>query len=269
MALGLLAGCGGGTPPAPDGAAAGTAPEPTVAGAKPLVVGMELAYPPFEMTDTAGNPAGLSVDLARALAESMGRPLQIENIQFAGLIPALQSGRIDLIISSMTANEERAQSVAFSDPYLKTGLAMLVAEDSLVEGVEDLKGKGVKIAVKRGTTGQIYAAANLKEAELMVLDRADAAVMEVAQGRADAFVYDQMSIDQYARRNPEKTRPILEAINEEEWAIALRKGDDALREQVNAFLQKYREAGGFDRLGDRYLGEFKESFEAQGIPFVF
>lgn len=239
------------------------------AGAAPLVVGMELAYPPFEMTGPDGEPKGVSVELARALAKELGRPLQIEDIQFAGLIPALQSGRVDLVISSMTATEERAKSVAFSDSYLQTGLALLVPRHSLVEGIEDLNRKKQKVAVKAGTTGQTYAAAHLKEAEVMVFDRAEAAVLEVAQGRADAFIYDQMSVDQYARRHAKNTRPILEAFAEESWAVAMRRTDGALREQVNAFLKKFAGQGGFERLGDTYLRETKDSFQAQGVPFVF
>lgn len=256
----FLPGCGGN--------ATSSRPE-APAGPQPLIVGMELAYPPFEMTGTDGQPAGISVELAKALAADLGRPLQIEDIQFAGLIPALQSGRVDLIISSMTATEERAKSVAFSTPYLKTGLAVLVQDDSTVEGIEDLNQKGKKVAVKTGTTGQTYAAEHLKEAEIMVLDRAEAAVLEVAQGRADGFLYDQMSIDEYARRNAKTTRPILEAFSEESWAVALRKNEPELLQEVNAFLEKFTADGGFERLGDKYLQATKDSFQAQGVPFVF
>ena len=67
-----------------------------------LVVGMELAYPPFEMTDAANNPTGISVDFAKALGEELGRTVVIENMAWSGLIPALETGKIDLIISSMT-----------------------------------------------------------------------------------------------------------------------------------------------------------------------
>ena len=70
------------------------------------------------MTDTNGAPAGISVDLARALGKSLGRPVRIENLSFAGLIPALKTGKIDLIISSMTATPERAQSIALADASL-------------------------------------------------------------------------------------------------------------------------------------------------------
>ena len=74
---------------------------------KPLIVGMELAYPPFEMTDTSGKPTGVSVDLATDLAKSLGRPVVIQNTAFDGLIPALKTGKIDLVISSMAATAER------------------------------------------------------------------------------------------------------------------------------------------------------------------
>jgi polar amino acid transport system substrate-binding protein len=86
-----------------------------------LVVGMELAYPPFEMTDTQGNPSGVSVDLARELGKFLHKDVVIQNIAFDGLIPSLKTGKIDLVISSMTATSERAQSIDFSAPYLTTG----------------------------------------------------------------------------------------------------------------------------------------------------
>src|SRR5690554_2410436 len=78
-----------------------------------LVVGMELAYPPFEMTDTRNNPTGISVDFAQALADYTDRQLVIENMAWTGLLPALETGKIDLIISSMTITEERKERVDF------------------------------------------------------------------------------------------------------------------------------------------------------------
>ena len=100
---------------------------PAPAAEKKLLVGMELAYPPFEMRDERGEPAGVSVDLARALGAALGLPVEIQNLPFDGLLPALKTGKIDLILSSMTATPERAQSIDFSEPYLQTGLCLLVA----------------------------------------------------------------------------------------------------------------------------------------------
>ncbi len=238
--------------------------------AKPLVVGMELAYPPFEMTDPQGKPSGISVDLARDLALALGRPAVIENIAWDGLIPALKTGKVDLVISSMTATAERAKSIDFSDPYIATGLCLLLKKDSAVQGVKgiaDLNKPGVKVAVKKGTTGHLYATANLKNAEILVLDKESAAVLEVSQGKADAFIYDQMSTYQNWQRNKETTRAILDPFQKESWAVGLRKGNDELRGKVNAFIKDYRAKGGFDRLGDRYLKDMKDEFKRMGSAF--
>lgn len=236
---------------------------------EPLVVGMELAYPPFEMTDEGGNPTGVSVDMARALAESMGRELVVRNIPFTGLISSLKTGKIDLIISSLTVNEERARSIDFSDPYVRTGLGMLVGADSGVTTIGEADRDGRVVVVNQGTTGHSYAVANLKRARVKVLDKEQNCVMEVVQGRADAFVYDQMSIYQNWRRHPERTRAVLKPFQEESWAIGIRKGDLETRRAVNRFLAEYRRQGGFERLSDAYLTEQKKAFREMGIPFVF
>lgn len=240
-----------------------------VMAAPPLRVGMELAYPPFEMVDPRGEPAGVSVRLARALGDHLGRDVRIENIAFDGLIPALKTGRIDCIISSMTATPERSKSIAFSDPYLKTGLALLVGKSSSVEGRDDLDVAGRVVAVKKGTTAHQYAAANLERARVLVLDKESAAVLEVVQGKADAFIYDSMSVFKHHARHPETTRAVLRPFREETWAVGLRLGDEDLRKQVNAFLADFRVKGGFERLGDEFLPEQKAAFREQGIPFYF
>ena len=235
----------------------------------PLRVGMELGYPPFEMRDAQGQPTGVSVDLAKALGEKLGRPVQIENLPFDGLIPALKTSKIDLILSSMTSTPERARVIAFSDPYLQTGLCLLVGTKSEVQSAADLAKAGRTIVVKKGTTGHLYAAKNLTAAKVLVLDKEAAAVLEVTQGKADAFIYDQMSVFSHWQRNRETTRAVLVPFQKESWAIGLRPGDDALRGQVNAFLKSYRESGGFEQLGDRWLGEQKAEFKKLGIPFLF
>ena len=238
-------------------------------GRKPLRVGMDMSYPPFEMRDTQGNPAGVSVDLARALGEDCGREVEFENMPFDGLIPALKTGRVDMVISSMTATEERAQSIDFSEPYWRTGLCLLTAAKSDIRSAADLDQAGRKVAVVRATTGELWAKGSLRRAEVLSLPKETACVLEVTQGKADAFIYDQMSIFKHWQRNPDTTRPILQPFQQESWAIGLRHGNDALKSQVNEFLKSFRAAGGFDRLGDKYLKEEKEAFQKLGIPFLF
>lgn len=236
---------------------------------KPLIVGMELSYPPFEMTDPQGNPAGVSVEIAQALGKFVGRSVQIENVSYDGLIPALKTGKVDCIISSMTATAERAQSVDFSQPYLKTGLSLLVAAKSPVKSIKDLNSSARTVAVKKGTTGHQYATANLKQAKVLVLDKESAAILEVSQGKADAFIYDEMSVFQNHRRNLTSTRAILFPFKEEAWAVAVRKGNENFLGQINSFLAEFRKTGGFDKLGDKYLGEEKKIFKEMGVPFLF
>ncbi len=236
---------------------------------KKLLVGMDLGYPPFEMRDEKGAPAGVSVDLARALGAHLGRAVEIENIPFAGLIPALKTGRIDLIISSMTATPERAHSIDFSEPYLRTGLCLLVGAKTGLQSIADADRAGRAVAVVKGTTGHLYATQQFKNARVLVLDQPAACVLEVAQGKAEAFLFDQMSTLQNWRKNPDTTRALLTPFQAETWAIGVRKGRDDLRAKVNAFLAEFRAAGGFDRLGDKWLAEQKAEFQKLGVPFVF
>src|SRR6266568_3488931 len=225
--------------------AAGCSPKAT----PKLIVGMELAYPPFEMTDPQGRATGVSVDLARAFGKFLGQEIQIQNLPFDGLIPSLQTRKIDLIISSLTATPERAKSIDFSEPYLKTGLCLLVGKKSPIQSIEDMDQPGRTLAVKLGTTRHAYARQKINRASVLVLD--------------------QMSVFKSWQRHPYTTRPLLKPFQTESWAIGIRKGNPELVQKVNAFLKEFRARGGFDELGDRYLQEQKQAFRQMGIPFYF
>jgi polar amino acid transport system substrate-binding protein len=236
---------------------------------KPLVIGMELNYPPFEMTDASGTPCGVGVDMARALCAYLHRPIDIQNMPFDGLIPALKTGRIDLIISSMTATDERRKSIDFSDPYLNTGLSILLKTGSLIQGIADVDKPGVIVVVKTGTTSATYAQTHFKQATVLAFEQDSACALEVVQKRADAFIYDQMSVYQYAKKHPDMTRALLDPFQKESWAIGISKGNVELEKQVNAFLADFKAHKGFDALGDKYLKEDKEAFRQMGFPFYF
>jgi polar amino acid transport system substrate-binding protein len=234
-----------------------------------LVVGMELGFPPFEMLDAAGKPTGISPDLAKALGDYLHRPVRIENLPFDGLIPALRTGKINLIISSLTKTPERAKSIDFSDPYLRMGLALLVHKDSRIQSIADVDQPDVRVAVKKATTGHIYALTHFKNARILVFNDDATCATEVSQGKADAMIYDQISIFQHWKKYPDTTKALLQPFQMEEWAIGLRKGDDELRNQVNAFLKQFKETGGFNALGNKYFADNKKAFEEAGIPFYF
>jgi polar amino acid transport system substrate-binding protein len=143
-----------------------------------------------------------------------------------------------------------------------------VRKDSDIQSIEDLKKPGRSITAKAATTGESWAIKNLPDAKRVVFEDQTACVLEVAQGRADAFIYDQLSIYQYSQENKETTRGLLKPFVEESWALGIAKGNDALLSQVNTFLDEFRKQNGFGKLGDRYLQKEKKILEAAGVPFI-
>lgn len=237
---------------------------------KMLTVGMELAYPPFETKDEQGNPSGISVDLAYALGEYLGRPVQIENTNWDGLIPSLQTGKVDVVISSMTITDERKDVVDFSVPYAKSYLALLVNKNANINQAEDLNQPGKVVDVKKGTTGNIYATKNLTNATVNALSSETACVTEVTQGKADAFIYDQLTIYRQNKANPDTTKAILIPFQDSEsWGIAVNKGNEELLIQIDSFIEEFKAQGGFVELTDKYLKEEKQTFDALGFPWFF
>ena len=238
-------------------------------GVKALVIGTDASYPPFEYKDESGELAGVSIDMGKALAQHLGRPVEFRNIAFDGLITALQTGSIDIIISSMTANAERRKSLDFSDPYVTTGICLLLPKNSTLKSADELKQGKRRVVVRLATTGEQWARANLPAADIVALDSDPACVMEVGKGSADAWVYDQMSVMNYSLRNPDTTRALLAPIRSEQWAIGMRRGEDELRSKINAFLAVYRAKDGFGVLAGKYLAKERDFMRSQGLPFVF
>lgn len=234
-----------------------------------LVIGMELAYPPFEMKDESGNPMGVSVEFGQALGEHLGKEVKIENIAWDGLIPALQTAQVDLVISSMTIQEERKEKIDFSEPYAKALLALLTNKNSGISSIGDLNNSGKKIAVKTGSTGHIFAQKNLPNAELIVLADESACVTEVTQGKADAFIYDQLTIYRNQKNNPDTTNAVYIPFQDVEyWGIGLKKGSELLP-AVNEFIDQFTTGGGFDKITDKYLSEEKKAFDEYGFEWFF
>lgn len=235
-----------------------------------LKVGMELAYPPFETKDDQGTPTGVSVDFAKALGEYLGRPVQIENTAWDGLIPSLQTGKVHLVISSMTIRDDRKKEIDFSKPYAKALLALLVNKDSGIGKAEDLNQAGKKIAVKTGTTGAFYAQDHFPNAEIISLADGSACVTEVAQGKADAFIYDQLTIYQNQKDNPETTIAVyIPGQQAETWGVGVKKGNTELLGKVNAFIDKFYAENGFGPITEKYLAEEKKAFDSFGFPWFF
>jgi polar amino acid transport system substrate-binding protein len=218
---------------------------------KVLIVGTEPAFPPFETKNEKGEFVGFDMDMVRLLATELGVELRLEEMEFASLIPALKTGKIDLIASGMTAKPERAKSVTFTDPYFHTALCLLVNKESGLKSAADVKKH--KITVKQGTTGQDNVPILFPEAEMMVMQTETDCSNEVAFGRADAFLYDQLSILKAHEKHKETTLALLEPLKKQPYAMAVRLGDERFVERVNEFLVVIRADGRYQALRDKYL----------------
>ncbi|WP_395751065.1 transporter substrate-binding domain-containing protein [Prosthecobacter sp.] len=234
-----------------------------------LIIGTDATYPPFEFGEKSGELAGVDIEVGKEIAKALGREVEFRNINFDGLITALRTGSIDLVISSMSTTPERRQSIDFSEPYVKTGLAVLAAKDSTIQNAADLKAPGRRIVVRLGTTGESWARENLKDAKIIALDADVSCVMEVVNGTVDAWIYDQVSIMIYHSKHAEKTRALLAPLREEVWAVGLKKGNEELKAKVNEVIQRMRTDGTFTKLAERFMAKEKKMMEDQGLPFVF
>ena len=235
-----------------------------------LTVGMELAYPPFEGKDAAGNPAGVSVDFMADFGKAIGKKVRVENIAFDGLVPALVTGKIDMIMSSMTITDARRQTVDFSEPYANAMLALLTKKDASIKSIDDLNASGRTLAVKIGSTGHLYAQKHLTKATVTALADESACVMEVASGKADGFIYDQLTIYRNQQKNPETTQArFISFQNVEPWGIAVRNGDAKLKEALDKFIADYRADKGFEKLTEKHLADEKAAFDKLGFTWFF
>lgn len=233
-------------------------------------VGMELAYPPFETKDESGKPYGISPDFMAAFAKDAGYELEIENIAFDGLIPSLQTSKVDAIMSSITITPEREKVVDFSKPYAHAQLAILANAKSGVESWDTLNQSGKKVAVKTGSTGDVYATNHLTNAEVVRLGDESACVTEVVQGKADGFIYDQLTIYRNNKKHPNETKAIFIPDQEvENWGIAVAKGNTELLDQINAFIDMFKSEGGFEDLTQKYLAEEKKTFDELHFRWFF
>lgn len=222
-----------------------------------LVVGMEVEFFPFEYANEKGEPTGFDVDIAKLAAKELGVEIEIKDMEFNGLIPALQGGKVDMIISGMTRTLTRAKTVSFTDPYFETGLCALLSKEKAegVNEVKDLNDPKRVIAVKLGTTGDLITAKMFPKAQINRYKDETACVREVVTGRADAFLYDQLSISKHHKENAQTTRAILKPFTYEPFAIAIPKGDQDFLGWLNMFLETIKRDGRYQEL---YVQYFKD-----------
>ncbi|KAF5048957.1 Membrane-bound lytic murein transglycosylase F [anaerobic digester metagenome] len=214
------------------------------------IVGTEAQFPPFEIVDSRGKVVGFDVDLLNAIAEDQGFKVQYLDQDFAGLIPALQTGNIDIIASGMTITEEREQEVDFSEPYITAGLALAVPiNNEEIQSVADLQGKTV--AVQTGSTG-FMKAEELKEAgviaEIKDFPHVNEAIEELKIGGADVMINDLPVTEAFIAAQPDVIKIVGEPLNSESYGFAVRTGNTELLQKINKGLENVKASGQYDEL---------------------
>lgn len=214
------------------------------------IVGTEAQFPPFEIVDSQGNVIGFDVDLMNAIAEDQGFKVEYMDQDFAGLIPALQTGNIDIIASGMTITDDREKEVDFSEPYITAGLALAVTVDNEdIKSVDDLKGKTV--AVQTGSTG-FMKAEELKEAgiiaEIKDFPHVNEAIEELKIGGADVMINDLPVTNAFIAAQPGVIKIVGEPLNSESYGFAVRSGNTELLDKINAGLENVKSSGKYDEL---------------------
>ncbi len=225
--------------------------------AETLKMGTNAAFPPYEFySDETGEVIGIDAEVAALIAEKLGCELEIVDMDFDALIPAVSSGKIDFVMAGMTVTEERKQSVDFSDSYATGIQAVIVKEDSAITSVDDLFAEGAnnKIGVQQGTTGDIYCSGDIEEAGLGSVERfknGTDAVLALTSGKVDCVVIDNEPAKNYVAAN-EGLKILDTQYAVEDYAIALAK-DSELTAQVNTALEELIADGSVQAVIDKYI----------------
>ena len=224
---------------------------------KVLRVATNPTFAPFEFQKEGSSEfAGFDMDLIRALGKQMGYKVEIQNMGFDALIPALNSGNIDVAIAGMSITEERKKAVEFSEPYYTSGLIVMVDKDNNeIKSIEDLKGK--RIACQIGTTGE-KKSRTVADAKVNTFNTQSEASLELKNGGADAVINDVPVVDYYlAQGGSEVAKTVGEVMEAEQYGIAVKKGNTQLIGEINKAMAELKANGEFDKIYKTWFGEKK------------
>ena len=213
-----------------------------------LVMATNAEFPPYEYYED-GDIVGIDVEIAKAIAAKLGMELQIEDMAFDAIIPAVTSGKADFGAAGMTVTEERQRSVEFTDTYANSNQVAIVKEDSDITGSDALAGK--IIGVQLGTTGDALAT-EIKDATVERYNKGLEAVQSLTQGKIDAVVIDKATADAFVKKT-EGIKILEEKMSEEEYAIAIKKGNMELVEKMNEAIKELKEEGKIDEIVAKYM----------------
>ena len=245
----LLSGCGGTT---------GTSTENGTSSGLPakVVVGTNAEFPPFEYMDDNGQPDGFDMALIKEVGKRAGFEVEIKNMDFDALLMSMSTGGIDMVIAGMTATEEKEKQVDFSDPYFDAKQVIIVKQDNNeIKTFDDLSGK--KVAVQQGTTGDLSVTEGdekcvVKGVDVKRMNKGADAVVDLMNGGVDAVVIDALPAEQFVKAHSDELKVVVDEAVVEEYAIAMPKGQEELKEAVNKALADIKADGTLDQLAEQY-----------------
>jgi len=220
-------------------------------------VGFDVGYVPFEMSDKKGNFVGFDIDLAKMMAKAMGVKFVAVNTAWDGIIPALLTEKLDIIIAGLTITQERNLKVSFADPYIIVGQTVILSgkHKDTVKSYKDLNDPKYTITSKLGTTGEMAVKRLMPKAKYKSFEDATEAALEVAGGRADAFIYDLPTCAAFQARQGENAKTVFldEPFTFEPLAFAIRKGDPDFLNWLNNFLRQIKHDGRYDKMYNKWM----------------
>ena len=214
-----------------------------------LTMSTNAAFPPYEMTNDAGEFEGIDVEIAQAIAEKLGLELQVDDMDFDAALMAAQNGKSDMVMAGVTVNEERLAVMDFSDSYA-TGVQVIIVKEGSDVTLDNLGDQ--MIGVQRGTTGEIYCTDDYGEEHVIAYDNGITAVQALMNGQVDCVVIDKAPAQAFVEANTGLTILDTEYVTEN-YAIGFAKGNTALVEAVNAALAELTEDGTIQTILDKYI----------------
>lgn len=216
---------------------------------KKLYVGTNAEFEPFEYRE-GENIVGFDIELIGEISKLINKDIEFEDMAFDGLLPALQTKKIDLIIAGMTATEERKKFVNFSESYYKSQQAIVVNKDENgINNFDNLIGKEVGVVL--GYTGDIIVS-EMANVKVQRYNATSEAIMALKSKKVQAVVLDYEPAKNYSAQNQE-LKLIETDSQSEEYAIAIRKEDTQLLNDINKALTTLKENGTYDALLNKYF----------------
>ena len=219
-----------------------------------IKIGSTLKYPPQMYRDSNGKPAGYDVELMKMLAKDMKVELEVVDMDFPGLIPALLAGKVDMLSVGLVNTPERALAIEFTDGYVPYRQVMIVPKNSTAKSISDLNKSGIKITALMGSTAENLAKTKLPKAQVVGLDQQEA-MMEVTSGRADGSVVEEYLAMPLIANFPNQVKILNpnEPFKDEMGAWAVRPGDYRFLRYLNNWLRYYKVRGTLDTMYEEII----------------